>query len=189
MATYAFRTGIGGDIERISHFAMPTPIHAQTEAAADAGEAIRRHAHEWKMKRLVSSLVTQHGHPRVEPYDGPTPAAAVRMAKLARSLGFEVLERKSRVGHVVEGFHRARRVGFRAYWTRGKADGATWHTAGGDQWKLVDISSRPIGIDKIKKVTKAGHRHDENDRTRLVLVASPRGVSCNITELERRIKS
>lgn len=54
-------------------------------------------------------------------------------------------------------------------------------------WRLVDVSDRPIGVDARTKTTKVGCRHDENDRTRLVLVESPRGIPYNITELTERI--
>lgn len=169
--------------------ARPTPAHALTEGAELARETMARLGHEQRLKREVAAIVVEHGHKRLEPYDGPAPAAAKRIARLAAALGFDVIERETPTGHAVEGKHDGRGVGFRAYWQRGKTAGGTWHTRGRDVWKLVDISHRPIGVDARAKTTKAGCRHDVNDRTRLSLVASPRGVQLGITEIERRIKA
>lgn len=167
--------------------AKPTPAHALTPEAEDARESMRRHGHERQLARVVSSLVTEHGHKRVEPYGGGVPAAAKRVEKKARAAGFDVELIEYATGCVVQGIRRRDRVGFRAWWERGKTAGGTWHSGGRDRWKLVDISDRPIGVDQKAKTTKVGHRHDASDRTRLVLVESPRGISCGITEIEKRI--
>lgn len=169
--------------------AMPTPAHALTDAAEEARESMRRYGHEKRLARVVSSLVTEHGHKRVIPYDGGIPRAALATKRKAEAAGFAVELIEYATGCVVQGIHAKRRVGFRAFWERGKTAGGTWHSGGRDRWKLVDISSRPIGVDSRTKTTKAKHRHDENDRTRLVLVESPRGVSAGITEIERRMTS
>lgn len=155
--------------------------------ATRESERVRSASH--LAERIIAAIVIDHGHKRVEPYDGPQPAAAKRTAALARRHGFDVIEREYVTGHAVEGLHRERGVGFRAYWERGKTAGGSWHVKGRDVWKLVDISNRPIGIDSRTKTTKVGHRRDANDRTRLVIVSSQRGVSVGITELERRIAS
>jgi hypothetical protein len=167
--------------------AMPTPVHALTPAAEEAREAMRRYGAERLRERIVASLVTKHGHERVEPYNGPlVPAAAKRTQAKADAAGFETTMHETAVGCSLHGVHRERGVGFAAHWHRGKTTGGTWHERR-ELWKLVDISSRPIGVDAKTKLTKAKCRHDENDRTRLVLVASPRGVPLGITEIERRI--
>lgn len=160
--------------------AIPTPIHAQIDRARRAAAPPPGAP---SIEDAVSSLVTTHERP----YAGGIPAAARTLERQAQAAGFETVLRESDVGCVLEGLHRGRRVGFRAYWLRGKTDGATWHSGGRDRYKLVDISSRPIGVDAKTKLTKARHRHDENDRTRLVLVESPRGVGLNVTELKKRI--
>lgn len=138
-------------------------------------------------ERVLATLVTSHGHPRAEAYEGPQPAAAKRTAARARAQGFEVIEREHLTGHVVEGLHRDRGVGFRAHWVRGKTAGGTWHTIGRDVWRMVDITDRPIGVDLRAFTTKAGHRHDADDRTRMVLVSSQRGVYVSITQLASRL--
>lgn len=169
--------------------AKPTPAHALTEAAEDARESMRRLGYEKRLERAVSSLVTQHGHARVVPYDGGVPAAAKRVLAKAKAAGFDAELIEHATGCVVQGIRRRDRVGFRAWWERGKTTGGTWHSGGRDRWKLVDISDRPIGVDARTRTTKAKHRHDANDTTRLVLVESPRGIACGITEIERRIGS
>ena len=189
MATYAFRTP-SGDLIRTSKLGKPTPAHALTPAALEAVESMRRLGHERRLRASVARLVTDHGNPRPEPYDGVRITTAARgLAKMADAAGFETIIVDTRTGCRVEGLHRERRVGFRAYWDRGASKGATWHSGGHDRWKLIDISDRPIGVDAKTKLTKAGHRHDENDTTRLVLVESPRGVRVNVTDLKRRIKA
>lgn len=169
--------------------AMPTPAHALTPAAEQAREAMQRYGYERRLERIISSLVTDHGNPRRVVYSGGVPAAAKRVEKAASAAGFETMTRKDGETTIIEGLHRGRRVGFRAYWKRGRTAGATWHSGGRDTWRLVDISDRPIGVDARAKTTKVGCRHDESDRTRLVLVESPRGIPCNITELTERIGS
>lgn len=167
----------------------PVPAHALTDGAEEARLSLRRLGYESRLRRRLSAVVTQHGTPKAQHYDGAlVPAAAMSLEHLALVAGFEARTRETATGCVVEGLHASRRVGFRAYWSRGLSRGATWHSGGRDHWSLVDITDRPIGVDANAKTTKAKHRHDEQDRTRLVLVASPRGVHINVTELRKRIK-
>lgn len=187
MPTYAFRDERGELVLSAPEFAKPIPVHAQTPEARAAVEAMRRYGHERRLGAVVQSLVTEHGRPHVQPYTGGVPTAAKRVEKAASAAGFETMTREDGETTIVEGLHRGRRVGFRAYWKRGRAIGGTWHSGGRDVWRLVDISDRPIGVDARTKTTKVGCRHDENDRTRLVLVESPRGIPYNITELTERI--
>ena len=169
--------------------AKPTPSHAFTPAALEAVESMRRLGYERRLDVVVRSLVTDHGNPRRVVYSGGVPAAAKRVEKAASAAGFETMTREDGETTIVEGLHRGRRAGFRAYWKRGRTAGGTWHSGGRDTWRLVDISDRPIGVDARAKTTRVGCRHDESDRTRLVLVESPRGVPYSITELTERIGS
>lgn len=167
--------------------AMPIPVHALTPGAEEARESMRRIGAEKRVERQMSKLVTVRGHARIEPYDGPViPTAARSTMRHAESHGFETTMIPTAVGCSLHGIHRERGVGFAAHWHRGKTSGGTWHERD-VRWSLVDISSRPIGVDAKTKLTKAKHRHDAGDRTRLVLVAAPYGVPCNITEIEKRI--
>lgn len=165
--------------------AMPIPPHV-FNAPPDNG--VERFTYERRVNRVIRSLVTEHGHKRIEPYDGPPPAASARVARVARTAGFEVIERTTIEGHVVEGLHNDRGVGFRAYWKRGKADGATWHVRGRDMYQLVD-DPRPLGFSKVTRVGLVGKRSPGTPRVHLKLISSQRGMSINITELEKRIKS
>lgn len=189
MPTYAFRDEHGNLVLSAPEFAQPIPSHAQTPEARAAVEAMRRLGHERRLDAVVSSLVTDYGRPHVPPYAGGVPANARKLEEAASAAGFETMTREDGETTIVEGLHRGRRVGFRAYWKRGRAVGGTWHSGGRDMWRLVDISDRPIGVDARTKTTKVGCRHDENDRTRLVLVESPRGITYNITELTERINA
>lgn len=167
----------------------PAPAHTLTDAAEEAREAMRRYGRERRREHIVASLVVEHGHKRVIPYEGGIPRAALATKRKAEAAGFDVELIECATGCVVQGIRRRDRVGFRAFWERGKTIGGTWHSGGRDRWKLVDISDRPIGVDSRTKATKVKHRHDANDRTRLVLIESPRGIHAGITEIERRIAS
>ena len=176
MARYSF----GGTLDspgRISRFGKPTPLHAQRAAEARERMAPR------SVARLP--IVTDHGMP---PAYRSIPKAALDFAKRATAAGFDVRVDQTRRATVVSGWRARTRQGFRAVWTAGRSTGGTWHEPK-TQWRLVDISDRPIGVDAVAKTTKVGCRHDESDTTRLVLVSSPRGVPCNITEIERRISA
>lgn len=170
--------------------AMPQRADTLTPAARAAVESVRLAGTTKRLNAAVSSLVTDHGTPSTRRrYDGPIPAAAKKTLALAERRGFRAQLIEGPEGCTVEGIHDERRVGFRAHWLRGKTAGASWHSGGRDRYKLVDITSRPIGVDARTHTTKAKHRHDAKDRTRLVLVESPRGVRLGITEIETRIKA
>ncbi|UYL87123.1 hypothetical protein QEH40_gp02 [Microbacterium phage OscarSo] len=167
--------------------AMPLPSHALTPAAEEAREAMRRYGHERKLEREVAKIVTDVGNPKPVPFLGAkTTAAAKRLAAKAKAAGFEVIVREYREGCVVEGIDRARKLGFRAYWHRGKADGATWHSGGRDRYELVR-DDRPVGVNKLTRTALAGKRGAGMGRVRLKLIESPRGIPLKITELEKRI--
>lgn len=167
-------------------FVQPAQPHTLTPQAKAAVAAHRRVAESDRLRRLGATIVSKHGHPAA--WGGVRlTAAAKRIARSAEAAGWLVLVRETANGCVVEGHHLKRRVGFRAYWLRGKTAGATWHEGTRDVWKVIDISARPIGKDATAKTTKLKHRHDENDRTRIVLASSPHGVAINVTTLEERI--
>lgn len=165
--------------------AMPIPPHVFNAPADNGLEAFTARR---RVERAVRSLVTDHGVPHHTPYDGPTPAASTRLAALARSKGFDVIERRTLDSHIVEGLHDERGVGFRAYWKRGKTDGATWHVRGPDVWTLIH-DPRPVAVSKVTRVGLVGKRSPGVGTTHLALVSSARGMAVNITELEKRIRA
>lgn len=167
--------------------AMPIPSHALTPGAEAAREAMRRYGYERRLEREVASIVTDVGNPKRVPFLGAkVPAAAKRFAEKARAAGFEVLVLELDDGCRVEGIDRKRRLGFRAYWLRGKAAGGTWHSGGRDVYRLVE-DRRPVGVNKLTRTALAGKRGAGMGTTRLKLVESPRGIPYNLTDLERRI--
>lgn len=184
-ATYAFRAGIGGDIERMSSFGIPTPMHAQTPAAEAAREAMRESGRRNRRARLAAELVTDHGNPRIEPYPHPRPDAATRLVKLAASKGWttNVFETPGNVRTVVEGIRGS--VAFRATWHRGRAESATWHEQT-TRYALID-DARPVGVSKLTRVALAKHRGAGLGTTHLAIVASPVGISIGRFGLSRRL--
>lgn len=212
MTTYAFRDGIGGDVVLLApHLSPPRPAHALTPAAADAVETVRRIGRETRLQREAARLVTDAGAtPPVEPYlipeirrwttkkgkrkSEPTgrmiPGDVVtrnarNLQRDAEAAGFEVLLLEYRAGCRVEGIHRARRVGFTATWTRGRADGASWH----EPWKYaIAHDPRPVGVSARAGVALAGKRGAGLDALHLRIVASPLGLPISQAELRERIK-
>ena len=187
MPSYTFR---GGDVAVYApEFAKPIPVHALTPEAEAAVDAVRRHGRARRLDAEAAKIVTAHGSPHVADYAGGVPAAAKRLQRIAEAEGFQTLIREDGPSTIVEGLHRGRRVGFRAYWDRGRTAGGSWHSGGRDRWRLIDITDRPIGADTRTHTTKVGHRHDETDRTRLQLAESPHGVNVAVAEIERRIRA
>lgn len=168
-------------------FAKPAPAHTLTPGAEAAVESVRRLGHERRAERVISSLVTDVGNPHVTPYDGPVPAAAKRVGALAERHGFTITLHKTRAGVSLHGVNRVRGVGFAAHWAYGKTTGGSWHEKR-ERYAVIE-DARPIGIDEKARVGKKGFRSPGMGTQRLKLVASPRGIPCNITEIERRISA
>lgn len=206
-ATYAFRAGIGGDIERMSPLGIPTPAHALTPAAEDARQSVRRFAHRRALERSAATIVTDHGHAPVEPYTvaewrttksgkkkptgerlpGPRPDAASRLLAKAQAAGWRAhaFETPGNVRTVVEGVRG--REAFRAVWHRGRAESATWHEPR-HRYALVE-DTRPVGVSKLTRVALAGKRPAGVGTTRLAIVASPDGIPLSQAELTKRVTS
>ena len=165
----------------------PIPAHALTEAAEEARQSIRRYGHRRRLEAQVSALVTEVGNPRAEPFDGDVvPAAAKRLEAKARAAGFQTVVVEQVAGCVVEGLDRERKVGFRAFWERGKAAGATWHSGGRDRFVLVH-DTRPVGVNRISRTGLAGKRPAGVGAVHLKLTETPRGIPVSVTELQQRI--
>lgn len=187
MATYAFRDA-GGDLAlNVPEFGKPVPAHAQTPGALQAVEAVRSAGRAKRDALADAEIVVDHGRPPVEPYDrDPVTSAARRLVELAESKGMRtnVIALTDRC--TVEAVHPARGVAFRAYWTRGRADGATWHERA-HRYTLV-ADGRPVGVNKLTKTGLANRRPAGVGETRLAILASPTGVKCNVTEIEKRVR-
>ena len=164
--------------------AMPTPAHTLTPGAQDAVERMREAGHEKRRERAVSSLVTAHGHTRIVPYDGPPPAALVRVEALALAHGWKVKRYESPTGHALQG--RKGDLGFRATWQRGKTTGATWHERT-PRWALVR-DDRPVKVNKLARTALEGGRGAGLGEIHLKLLGAPWGMPLNVTTLEGRLK-
>lgn len=183
MSTYAFRSP-SGDIERMSPLGKPPAPHTLTAAAEAARVAVRLFAHARGIDRVVAGLVTDHGAPHVEPYDGPRPTAATRLEKLAAERGFRTNVFETAERTVVEGFKDPH--AFRASWLRGRAESATWHER---TWRYAMVSdARPIGVSARDRVALAGKRAAGVGAQHLSIVASPVGIPVGITEVTKRVK-
>lgn len=137
------------------------------------------------MKERVLTHTTQITAPILASLISVVPTSAATLARNARAAGFEVecafteAER-----YVVEGIHRGRRVGFRAYWLDGRASAASWHEARVEYRDVPAPVTKLQGAGKDRAVRPTGYV----DGTRLEAVASPLGVWVGITELNKRLK-
>lgn len=186
MSSYAFGGEPGQPGTLGLEFAKPIPVHAQTPEALEAVESVRRAGRAARLQREVSALATDHGTPRIRRYDGGIPANARRLEKAARAAGFDVRVLDMIDGCRIEGHHAQRRVGFRATWTEGKADGASWHAP----WKYTLVNDeRPVGVNKLTRTGLANKRPAGVGTTRLAIIASPRGIAITHTELLERVST
>lgn len=182
MPRAAFRTLDGDLIAQYPDVELPIPAHAQTEGAEAARESMRRLA----KRRDDLELIIDAGRDPVEPYpDDPVTANARKLLATAERLGFttNLVELSDRC--TVEGFHREREVAFRAYWTRGRADGASWHER---RYRYGIVSdTRPVKMDQKAHVGLKGYRSAGVGETHLAILGSPVGVPINHTELTERL--
>lgn len=165
-------------------FARPIPVHAQTDGALMAVEAVRRAG---RAKRAAGEIATDVGRPAFVPYDrDPVPTAARAFLKLAEAHGFEAQLLTLADRCTVEGIDRRAGVAFRAFWIRGRTNGGTWHERR-ERYAIVS-DNRAVGVNKNTKTGLAKHRAAGVGTTRLALVASRLGTAHGITELERKVR-
>lgn len=164
--------------------AKPAKQHTLTAAAEYARTAHRRHAY---LKANGGALVTDHGRPPWVPFTGDVvPSAARTLQRLAESAGFDVRVHERRDGCTVEGLHAGLRLGFRAHWTRGRTDGASWHEP--LRFAMIEDHRTVETTPTFGNVAKAGHRAAGMDTRHLVQVSSPHGMPANITTLTAKLK-
>jgi len=180
-------------------FAMPIPLHAQTDAAREAVRSMQRMAHERQVQRMVGGwtdgrgehrggIVTKHGNPPASVWEGdPVSRNARALLTLAEENGFTAHLLVAGDHCIVEGYRlEPDKLGFRAGWLRGSADVFVWCTP----WRYEIISDeRPIGIDQKARTGKVGYRGAGMGTTRLSIVGSPWGVKVTYVELQRRVRA
>lgn len=180
-------------------FAMPIPLHAQSDGALAAVATVRRLGAERTLERMVNGwedgrgervggLVTKHGRPRASTWEGD-PVSRNARSILADALAGGFTAHMLVVGDqcVVEGYRLdPEKIGFRASWLRGGAAGFAWCTPW--RYELVE-DQRPIGIDQKAKTGKVGFRGAGMGTTRLGIVGSPWGLPVSWAELQRRVRA
>lgn len=189
-------------------FAKPIPVHAQTRAALQAVEAVRRHGVERRLERELDRLVTDVGNPGTEPYlvteyrvtrkgkrkptgrlvpGEPVTRNARALLALAESKGLEAHIVTSGAHCLVEGISRAGGYAFRATWRAGRATSATWHEREYRYGMMTD--TRPEGVSATSRVALAGKRGAGLGRLHLTILASPLGVSLTQAALIEKVKA
>lgn len=178
--------------------AMPLPLHTLTPGAREAVEGHKALAAERRVHRMVhgwidgrgvqqGGLVTKHGRPRTEVWEGdPVTRNARSLLALAEERGFTAQMLVVGAQCVVEGYRlQPERMGFRASWLKGSAGGFAWCAP----WRYELVrDERPVGVDKIAHTGKVGYRSPGVDVEHLALVASPWGIKVSYTELVRRVR-
>ena len=166
---------------------MPTPVHAQTEAAEDARRAIRRDAWRKRIAREAAELVVDHGRPHREPWPGEVvPRNAHALVKTAEAKGWKVtIDRRPDRCHII-GIRG--REGFRATWVRGRADSASWHEASFRYGIIEDTRPEPKQNAKTK-TSLANRRPVGTSRVRLTMLASPGGMPLSVTALVAKVNA
>lgn len=153
-------------------------------SATHNAEHMRATQHRKAAEQVVADLVTQHP----EPWLGePVTAAARTLERLAASKGMTTRLHEWHEGCTLEGRVEGQRLGFRAFWRRGKADFAQWFEPV-DRWAMVH-DPRPVGVAKLTRTALTGKRGAGLDEYHLKLLASPRGVLVSFAELSKRVKA
>lgn len=170
--------------------AMPTPIHAQSDGAREAVEAMIAQGHARRLARAFDSIVTEHGRPPVVPYDGdPVTAAARRLLADAEVRGWKTNLVTLADRCAAEGVRGT--VAFRAIWVRGKMAGpeagAWWHERD-YRYEYVDDPRPEPKLNSNLRVSLANRRPVGVSKYHLRIVASPIGIRIGITELSKRVK-
>lgn len=186
MSSYTFRDAAGDVFLDAPEFARPIPVHAQTPGALAAVASVRRLGVETRLQRVLDALVTDHGRPRVIPYEGDVVTRNARaLVALAEAAGFETKLLAFPASCRVEGYNADRALGFRATWTRGRADGATWNTP----WRYGIVEDRrPVGVNAKTRTALAGKRGAGMGTTRLAILGSPWGLAITHSELTSRLQ-
>lgn len=88
-------------------FHRPVPYHALVPSSLAAVEAMQRVVASSRIDQVMASIVTEHGNPRIDPFDGDVvaPFARLMLAK-AEQAGFTAQLLELPRGCVVEGYRR-----------------------------------------------------------------------------------
>lgn len=132
----------------------------------------------------MGRVVGEVGRAPAEPWEGdPVASGAVALSTVAVDAGFEIRQTTTHDAVTVEGAHPSL-CGFRATWRRGRFLRGSWHAP----WRYALIEDRrEVAIDQRARVGKAGYRSPGMGTERLSIVATPWGMSVNLTELKQRI--
>jgi hypothetical protein len=113
------------------------------------------------------------------------PASAKTLAALATLRGFEVSSAMTERGaFVLEGSHRAKRLGFRAYWVDGHTTGATWHENRVAYESVAAPREAMHGAGSARAMLPTGYV----DGMRAKLIASPFGVWVGVSAVSARLR-
>lgn len=174
--------------QRGHEFAMPIPLHAQTDAALEAVESMRLMGRARTLERSVARIVTKHGNPPPSRWEGEVVTRNARaLLKLAEGAGFTAHLLVGEESCTVEGYRLApEKVGFRAWWHRGSAGGFAWCTPW--RYELVE-DTREVAVNKLTRTGKEGYRSPGVGSSRLAITGTPWGLKVTWAELQRRVRA
>lgn len=205
MGSFVFRTPEGDVAATAPYMMRPTPRHALTDAALDAVAALRAFGASQAAERAQAPAepvavpyerapgfaTTYRGAPAFVATGAPVPidpvtTGARSLRALAERVGFEVQTLTTHDSCTVEGVMRERRIGFRAFWKRGKTAGASWH----EPWRYATVADdRPPGLNAVSRTGKQGYRPPGMGGTRTVILGTPWGLGLSVTDLTARIQA